>query len=210
MNMPEFDDLPFNIRPDLSPYIVHLTKNIIKKDQHSAFKNLVSILQAGEIRGSDKKGFIKGPNSAACFMDVPLQSLKYILNESDSDPDNPRYEPFGIIVTKKWAYRHQCRPVLYLSNNELKKLKISREEQWRVVRLEVKKEQWISWIHEREWRCKGNFKLPTDPHAVLVKGTKSAKKLHKMIEENPKDFKVTPRSIIPLTVMCQGLPYLSG
>ena len=78
--MPEFEDLPFNISPDLSPCIIHLTKNTKKEDEYSAFDNLTSILKSGEIWGSDKKkGFTKGPNSATCFMDVPLQSLKYIL-----------------------------------------------------------------------------------------------------------------------------------
>ena len=130
------------------------------------------------------------------------------MNESNSDPNNPRYEAFGIIVTKKTAYKKGCRPVLYLSNDELKELGISPEEQWRVVRLEVKKNNWISWIHEREWRCKGDFKVPAKPHAALVKDAKYAKKLQKMIEKNPKKFKVKPQSVIPLNIMCQGLPYL--
>ena len=27
MGLPQFDDLPFNARPDLTPYLIHLTKN---------------------------------------------------------------------------------------------------------------------------------------------------------------------------------------
>ena len=41
--MPEFEHLPFNERPDLSPYLVHLTKNTKKEDEYSAFDNLVSL-----------------------------------------------------------------------------------------------------------------------------------------------------------------------
>src|SRR5437773_8569908 len=135
MRLPEFEDLPFYERPDLTPYLVHLTKNTKQEDHFSAFENLVNILQEGKVRGSkSNKGFIKGPNRAACFMDVPFAALKYVLNPRDSNPENPRYEPYGIVVTKKYAYRHGCRPVLYLSDKETKDLGIPRDELWRVVR----------------------------------------------------------------------------
>lgn len=207
--MAEYEDLPFDVRPDLSPYITHLTKNTRAKDNHSAFKNLISILQVGKIWGSDsRKGFIKGPNKAVCFMDIPLYCLKYVLDKNNANPQQPRYEPFGIIITKPLAYKRGCRPVLYLSNAETERLAIPKEEHWRIVRFEVSKQKWISWLHEREWRCKGNFKMPSEPIAVLVKDLYYAKKLAKKIAKEPKKFKVKPQSIIPLTVLCQGLPYL--
>lgn len=207
--MAEFEDLPFDIRPDLSPFLIHLTKNTRKADDYSAFENLVHMLKTGKVWGSNsEKGFIKGPNKAACFMDVPLSSLKYILNEENSDPENPRYEPFGVLVTKKLAYKNKCRPVLYLSNEEVKTLGIPSEELWRVVRLEVDGDKWISWMHEREWRCKGSFKLPERMLTVFVKNTRYAEKLKNLISKEPKKFKVKPKSIIPLNIMCEGLPYL--
>jgi len=205
----EYEDLPFNVRPDLSPYITHLTKNTRAENDHSAFDNLISILQRGEIWGSSrKKGFIKGPNKAVCFMDIPLYCLKYVLNHENANAQHPRYEPFGIIITKRLAYKRGCRPVLYLSNVEVQQLAIPKEELWRVVRFEVSGNQWISWLHEREWRCKGNLKMPPAFIAALVKNPVSAMKLAKMIAEEPKRFKVKPQSIIPLSVLCQGLPYL--
>ena len=39
MSYPTFDDLPFNKRPDLSPYLIHLTKNTKLKDDYSAYVN---------------------------------------------------------------------------------------------------------------------------------------------------------------------------
>jgi hypothetical protein len=36
-------------------------------------------------------------------MDVPFASLKYVLTPEDADPQKPRYEPFGVIVTKTSA-----------------------------------------------------------------------------------------------------------
>ena len=78
MKRPAFEDLPFYERPDLTPYLIHLTKNTKRKDDYSTFDNLINILKKGEIWGSSSKsGFIKGPNRATCFMDVPFVSLKY-------------------------------------------------------------------------------------------------------------------------------------
>lgn len=201
--------LPFLERPDLSPFLVHLTKNTIAEDKYDAFDNLCSILKTGEIFGSTTaKGFIKGRNPATCFMDVPLSSLKYILNESNTTPSHPRYEPFGIVVSKKFAYDNGGRPVLYLSDAELKTLKIPSEELWRVVRLEGVENKSINWLHEREWRAKGSFSLPSKVRAVLVKNTQSAERLQRIIERDRKAFESVPASIIPLSVLCQGLPYL--
>jgi hypothetical protein len=205
-----YNDLPFFERPDLSPYLVHLTRNSKGENGSSAFENLVSILLDGVINGSTtKKGFIKGSNPATCFMDVPLSSLKYVLNEDNTDPSNPRYEPYGIIITKKIAYKKGCRPVLYLSDAEMRQLGINNDEKWRVVRLENVDGVGINWIHEREWRCKGDFELPKSPLAVLVKDTDEAAKLQKILSKNKSKFESFPKSVIPLSVLCQGLPYIA-
>lgn len=206
MPLPAFDELPFNARPDLTPYLLHLTKNTKPEDEFSAYDNLVSILKTGKIWGSSsKKGFIKGPSKAACFMDVPFASLKYVLTPENSDPQSPRYEPYGIAVTKRYAYDEGCRPVLYLSDAETTDLQIPRGELWRVVRFEVSKKGWISWLHEREWRCKGNFTLPRAPQAVFVRNTREAERLTKEIAACKSEFRCRPRAVVPLTVMCQGL-----
>lgn len=110
MKRPAFEDLPFYERPDLTPYLIHLTKNTKKEDGYSAYDNLISILERGKIWGSSREsGFIKGPNKAVCFMDVPFVSLKYVLNKDNTDPSRPRYEPFGVFITKKFAYKRQKR-----------------------------------------------------------------------------------------------------
>jgi hypothetical protein len=204
------NDLPFFERPDLSPYLVHLTRSSNEQNGSSAFENLVSILSDGKIEGSTtKKGFIKGNNPATCFMDIPLSSLKYVLNESNTDPANPRYEPYGIVVTKKTAYKKGCRPVIYLSNSEMNQLGIDEDEKWRIVRLENVDGVGINWIHEREWRCKGSFDVPESPIAVLVKDSDEATRLQKIISKNKRQLTSIPKSIIPLSILCQGLPYMA-
>lgn len=207
--MRDSNSLPFLERPDLSPFLVHLTKNTKAEDGYSAFDNLAHILRKGVVWGSDtKKGFVKGPHPAACFMDIPFLSLKYVLNAKNTDRSRPRYEPFGIVVSKAYAYDSGCRPVLYLSNKEVSALKVPRGELWRVVRFEGADGYAVNWVHEREWRSRGDFDLPSELRAVLVKAPRDAERLRKLIDSKPHRFASTPLSIIPMTVLCQGLPYL--
>ena len=197
-----YKTLPFWERPDLSPYLIHLTRGSQELDKYSALDNLRSILKTGEIRGSKKEGFIKGARAAACFMDVPFIALKYICTEKNAG----RYEPYGIVVRKREAYAAGARPVLYLSNKELGDLKISDREKWRIVRFEVTEAGWISWLHEREWRCLEKFILPESVPAVLVRKTADAMELHDEIRRAKKgEFRCLPRSVLPLEVVCQGL-----
>jgi len=100
--MPAFDELPFTDRPDLSPFLLHFTKNTECEDNYTAFDNLFNILETGEIYGSgSSKGFVKSPNKASCFMDVPFMSLKYVFTEDNTKHERPRYEPYGILVLKQ-------------------------------------------------------------------------------------------------------------
>lgn len=207
--MSDSNDLPFYERPDLTPYLIHLTKNTKPEDNFSAFENLVNIMKTGRIWGSSRqKGFIKGPYPAACFMDIPFSSLKYILNEKNCDSKRPRYEPFGVVVTKEYAYEHGCRPVLYLSNQEMSDLRIPESEKWRVVRFDGTDGKSVNWVHEREWRCKGDFHLPGKPIAALVEDSKQAERLQRRLSSSRARFEAVPQNIIPLIVLCQGLPYL--
>lgn len=203
--MPSIDDsaLPHNERPDLTPFLVHLTR---KANGSSGLKILENILREGLIHGTTRC-FVSQEQKAACFMDVPFVALKYVCSEDN----RKRYEPFGIVVSKKWAYRNRdARPVLYLSADERRMLNIPEDELWRVVTLESSKnsDQWQSnWLHEREWRAPGDFQLPDEVRAVLVKTPSDAERLREKISRNRRRFKCVPKSIIPLTVICQGLVY---
>lgn len=192
----------YSERPDLSPFLVHLTR---RSERRSAYQNLLNILKTGRILGSDHSGFIRGPNKAACFMDIPLGNLKYILNESN----RKRYEPYGVVLSKGWAYEKGCRPVLYLSRDECDDdIGVPRSQLWRVVRFDGVMAEEINWTHEREWRVKGSFQLPSKLRAVLVKDTIAARRLANAIADDEDEFEALPATIIPLTVLCQGLPYL--
>lgn len=200
--------LTFIERPDLSPFLIHLTK---RSPEKSAFENLIEILKSGKIKGSTTaSGYVQGTVPAACFMDVPLGSLKYVLKKAQTKTTTgfPRYEPYGVLISKSWAYDAGARPVLYLSKDEQKKdLKVPSSELWRVVRFEGVSDSTIGWLHEREWRAKDNFPLPTPMLAVLVKSPAEAQELQKEMTDKPKAFKATSLSVLPLRIVCQGLPY---
>jgi hypothetical protein len=89
MAFPSFDELPFNARPDLTPYLIHLTKRT---------------------------------------------------GSADDADDLPAYDN--------------------LIN---------------ILRTEVSQGGWISWLHEREWGCKGDFVLTKSIQAAFVRTPTEAK-----------------------------------
>lgn len=87
-----FNDLPTTSRPDMTPFLIHLTKS---NEETSAFDNLVNILKSGLIKTTDGTGFIKGGCRAACFMEVPISALKYSLTK-EKKRDMNRTEFFAL------------------------------------------------------------------------------------------------------------------
>ncbi|KVF94860.1 hypothetical protein WJ21_24090 [Burkholderia vietnamiensis] len=170
--------------------------------------NLVRILKDGYLKGSDASGYIKGGHTASCFMDIPLSSLKYVLNEANTNASRPRYEPYGVVISKKFGFEYGCRPVMYLSDREIREVGVAQSELWRVVKLDAVDGTGVNWLHEREWRSMGDFDLPLTLRAVLVKTPKEAASLQQRIDAHPHLYETKPLSIIPLTVLCQGLPYM--
>lgn len=198
--------LPFTARPDLSPYLIHLTR---QTEQKSGFLVLQHIIFHDKmLKGSDKTGFIKGSTPAVCFMDIPLFSLKYLFTLNNAR----RYEPYGIFVKKETAYLNGARPVYYMSQEEENEFFGSRTaDKWRIVKLDVndtnaEEPDWICWTQEREWRCPNQYKLDSDDYeyGILVKSIKQAEILSKKIYAA--DYKgPRPIAILPLDVICQGL-----
>lgn len=195
-------ELPYYERPDLTPYLIHLTKTSGKT---TALENLTSILQDGVIQRTDS--FIKSASrkrgvKAACFMDVPFAALKYVCSSKNAK----RYQPYGVVVKKRSVYQQGGRPVLYLSNREREELDIPMKQLWRVVSLEYdrKADTWIDWQHEREWRCPKEFNLKKATCIALVKSVEDVKELQARIDEQRDQFRCIPITIIPLAVICQG------
>lgn len=64
-------------------------------------------------------------------------------------------------------------------------------------------------MHEREWRSQGSLKLPKKIVGVLVKDLKTAMKFQDSLKKGQNKFCTLPKTILPLSVVCQGLKYLN-
>ena len=67
MSVIDDDDLPFSIRPDLTPYLMHLTK---KAGGNSALNKLIEILRTGVTRRTDS--YVRGHRKATCVREASL------------------------------------------------------------------------------------------------------------------------------------------
>ena len=72
-----------------------------------------------------------------------------------------RWEPYGLAFNKQVVWQFGGRPVLYLSNEEVRELeKHGFSELWRCGRLELAHaNKLVCFSHEREWRVQYGFRF---------------------------------------------------
>ena len=162
-----------------------------KGSEQKAFNNLKSILKEGIIKGGF--GFIKGPNRAVCFSEIPLSQLKLF---AKPEPDKARYRFYGICISKKSAFENGARPVIYLPDDEGEW--IPKDEKWRHVRFEYGS---VDFTFEREWRKKGDFDLRNVPgFYVICWNPKEKSALKKIIND---EIKTKVRGYLPMEHLIQ-------
>src|SRR6202171_241072 len=123
----------------------------------SALDNLVTILREGVIRGSTR--MVREKRSVVCLFEVPIRDLRVLL-----DPrSRRRYQPYGIAIEKRYAFRMGARPVIYMPWREAERL-LAPGERWRVVSLELERDATTDWSFEREWRRAGDSGFPPAGH----------------------------------------------
>ncbi len=176
-------------RSDLSSFLVHLTRNANGK---SAKENLFSILKDWKIEArtmfgaamSKLNGQIVESQKCVCFTETPLEYLHLLLERIEGR--DFRFGPYGVGITKKLARKQGANPVWYLDItpghdwlmnpiNEMidEGVKSAGFEQTRIAKItpfieqmgtgrDYRKEFW--W--EREWRCVGDFYLPS--HVIII------------------------------------------
>lgn len=97
-------------------------------------------------------------------------------------------EPYGIKTSKRCAFKEGARPVIYLPVNEANRI-LDPSEYWRVVRLDLNnKDDSVCFLHEREWRCKGSFRLAVNFVNVFVKTKKEAATIRKLLNKSGESF----------------------
>lgn len=124
---------------------------------------------------------IYGSKSAVCFTEMPLYAL---LAYASKRNNSSSVEAYGIALRKQELFKAGGRPVIYgLSGNHKEASRddsyfgkgfrclasscgIALNEQYRYVAMNLDKNKWIDWTHEREWRwadTRENHEVPGFP-----------------------------------------------
>lgn len=151
----------------------------------SALDNLVSILREGVVRGSTR--MVRERRAVVCLFDVPVRDLRMLLDRRN----RRRYEPFGIAIDKRYAFRMGARPVIYMPWDEAESL-LAPGERWRVVALELERDVPIDWSYEREWRLAGDLALPASRAVALVENWRDADEIYDRFQGHPPCAGVIP------------------
>jgi hypothetical protein len=124
---------------------------------------LRKILYEGGLKGTSRWSY--GQN-CVCFTEAPIQefnSIFSLIEIAASERERPRYEPYGIGVSKAWLFMKGGRPVIYEHPDTLPSL--PEKEKYRFVPYDPAKGIDFTW--EREWRIKIEY-LRLDPRETLV------------------------------------------
>lgn len=157
----------------------------------AALDNLAAILSAGTIRASAR--MIRTKRPAICFFDASFEYLARVL----APPARRRYEPFGIAVSKRYAFKMGARPVIYLPWKEASAM-LPQAELWRVVALDLDRRPAVDWTFEREWRMAGDLRFGARDAVVLVQDWRDADEIYDRFDGHPPCAGVLPlKSLFP-------------
>jgi hypothetical protein len=168
--------------------LTHLTR---ASHPAAALDNLAAILSAGTIRASTR--MIRNKCPVICFFDAPFEHLARVVNHDS----RRRYEPFGIAVNKRYAFKMGARPVIYLPWAEAAAM-LPAAELWRVVTLDLNRRPAIDWSFEREWRMAGDLRFSPRDAVVLVEDWRDADEIYERFDGHPPCAGVLPlKSLFP-------------
>ena len=161
------------VRRDLGDLLFHFTRGdepVIKKVSNfrlntatTAANRLSSILRQGALRGSSHWTY--GLNTI-CFTEAPIQEFNAIFELASIASERklrPRYEPYGVAVSKSWLYARGGRPVIYEAPSQLENFPPSLL--YRFCPYDPLKNIDFTW--EREWRIQADL-LTLEPVHTLV------------------------------------------
>lgn len=189
-------------RTDLTIRLTHLTNG---DTDEMAFEVLISILNDKKLIGGT--GYINcgKMNPAVCFQEVPIYAIAESLEfEKEIGTGRSRYRGFGIRTTKVHVYNKGGRPILYGNKDELIALLKDENEFWRIgsVAYEAKSnnDEIVSFLHEREWRVKGDFEFEYRDIEIILPDPKYYKKFVRYCHNNGmEDILESVNGIIVLT-----------
>lgn len=163
------------VRRDIGTLLFHFTRTPDEKTisvkggersytmRASASAVLRKILYEGKIIGTSKWTY--GEN-CICFTEAPIQefnSIFSLIEIASSKEERPRYEPYGIAVSKKWLFQKGGRPVIYDHPKSIEDC--PKSQKYRFVPYDPI--QGVDFTWEREWRIKTDS-LELDPKETMV------------------------------------------
>jgi hypothetical protein len=164
------------VRRDYGNVLFHFTRAPLEKLVEVSFRTghkmtmsgsvgavLRKILYEGQLRGTS--GWSYG-EQCVCFTEAPIQEFKSIFSLVEiaaSQKERPRYEPYGIGVSKNWLFGKGGRPVIYDHPENFGCF--AKTEKYRFVPYDPANGVDFTW--EREWRIKTDC-LILEPHETLV------------------------------------------
>ncbi len=152
----------FTRTPD-TDFIKIETKYGSRSMSASAFGVLQKILYEGKLIGSSNWTY---GETCICFTEAPIQEFNSIFSLvaiASSEKERPRYEPYGIAVSKKYLFEKGGRPVIYDNPSAFNEL--SSFQKYRFVPYDPMNGVDFTW--EREWRIKTDA-LKLNPKETLV------------------------------------------
>ena len=152
----------------------------------TALDNLIAILREGVIRGSSR--MIRHRHCAVCLFDAPVAELKQLLHRRN----RRRYEPFGIALDKRYAFKMGARPVIYMPLDEARNL-LPAEELCRVVTMDMNRTPTVDWSFEREWRIGSDLPIEPGRSVALVETWRDVEEVFDCFDGKP-----PCRGVIPL------------
>lgn len=171
-----------HIRLPPAAMLTHFTR---ASRAESALDNLVAILRDGTIRASTR--MVRGGRAVVCLFDAPIRELRVLLDRRN----RRRYQPFGIAIEKRYAFRMGARPVIYMPWGEAEGL-LAPEEMWRVVTLDLERHPPVDWSFEHEWRTAGDLALPAGRAVALVESWRDADEIYDRFQGQPPCAGVIP------------------
>jgi hypothetical protein len=133
---------------------------------------LENILLERRLVGSN--AYIRGGHRCVCFTEAPISEVVSLFRLSELAAEGglrPKYEPYGVAVTKEWLFARGGRPAIYQSDAEYELL----PEAIRYRHVRYDPTAGIDFTWEREWRlCADELQLEPQHTLVVVPSSAEA------------------------------------
>ncbi|RQH08445.1 hypothetical protein [Paraburkholderia dinghuensis] len=158
----DVSDLLFHFTRGLEPRWVEIQGRKINMGE-TASHVLEKILRSGELHGTSHWTYGK---DTVCFTEAPIHEFNSVFalaSIASEETQRPRYEPYGVAVSKNWLYQQGGRPVIYDLPESLDQYPDALRHRF----CPYDPVNSVDFTWEREWRVPSSA-LKLDPNQTLV------------------------------------------